>query len=255
MTAYADNISGHTDSMVTAGVFGSKLPCTGSHEGAGTIAALGDSASSLGFKLGDRIMCGLYRNQCGVCSDCQGPENYRQYCQHSGGIIGITIDGAFADYVLVDSRTACKIPDEVTFETAAPLACAGCTIWRGILQSELKAGEWLALVGSGGGLGHLGIQMAKALGLEVIAIDARDEGLELSRMMGAHVVIDARKGDKHVVEEVHKVTNGAGADATLNVSDAKSAAATACAVTKMHGTMIQIAQVSQHFIHSSITFD
>lgn len=233
----------HTDGMVSAGVFGTKLPCTASHEGAGTVASVGSSVQ--GFSLGDRIMCGIFRNMCGVCSDCQGPENYSQYCPNNEGGIGVHIDGAFADYVIVDSRMACKLPDKVSFTTAAPLACAGCTIFRGVLQANLVqgSGEWLAIVGSGGGLGHLGIQFAKALGLNVIGIDARDEGLELSKATGADIVIDARIGNEKVVEQVKKVTGGNGADATVNVSDAKSAAATACAVTKMHGLMVQIAQV------------
>jgi len=231
----------HTDGMMSAGIFKTKLPCTASHEGAGTVAAVGSSVSD--FALGDRIMCGLYRDQCGKCDDCKGPENYTQYCSNSLGAIGINVNGAFAEYVVVDSRTAAKLPDSVSFETAAPLACAGCTIWRGVLQSKLKEGEWIALVGSGGGLGHLGIQFAKALGLKVIGIDARDEGLELSKESGADVVIDARKGDENVVKEVQRVTDGKGTDATVNISDAKAAAATACAVTKTHGLMIQIAQV------------
>lgn len=235
----------HTDGMMSDGVFGTELPCTASHEGSGTIAAVGSSVK--GFQEGDRVMCGLYRDQCGVCSDCQGPENFTQYCQNSKGAVGINVDGAFAEYIVVDSRQAAKLPDNISFETAAPLACAGCTIWRGVLQAELHTGEWVALVGSGGGLGHLGIQFAKALGLNVIGIDARDEGLELSKETGAHVVIDARKGNDSVVEEVHKVTNGKGADATICISDAKSAAATACAVTKMHGLMIMIAQVCLSF--------
>jgi propanol-preferring alcohol dehydrogenase len=189
-------------------------------------------------------MCGLKTYPCGHCGDCLGPETYRQYCANNGGSIGVKRDGAFAEYVLVDSRSTSKLPDSVSFETAAPLACAGCTAWRGVLQSQLKAGDWLAIVGSGGGLGHLGIQFARALGINVIGIDAREEGLELSRTAGAQITVDARKGDKAVVEEVQKVTNGAGADATINVSDAKTAAATACAVTKMHGVMVQIAQVN-----------
>jgi propanol-preferring alcohol dehydrogenase len=227
-----------------AGDFSTKLPCTASHEGAGTVVLVGSSVPSTSFKPGDRIMCGLKTHPCGKCGDCVGPETYRQYCANNGGSIGVKRDGAFAEYVLVDSRSSAKLPESVSFETAAPLACAGCTIWRGVLQSQLKAGEWLAIVGSGGGLGHLGIQFARALGINVIGIDARDEGLELSRTAGAQVTIDARKGDEAVVEEVQKVTNGAGADATINVSDAGTAAATACAVTKMHGLMIQIAQVS-----------
>ena len=110
------------------------------------------------------------------------------------------------------------------------------------MLSELKPGGWLAIVGSGGGLGHLAIQFAKALDLKVIGIDARDEGLALSTECGADIVVDARKGKEQVAKEVQEATDGRGADATVNVSDASEAAAIACAVTKKHGVMIQIAQ-------------
>ena len=111
------------------------------------------------------------------------------------------------------------------------------------MEARLKKGQWLGLVGSGGGLGHLGIQFAKAMGLKVVGIDARDEGLELTRQTGADVAIDARKGVEMVIEEVKKVTGGEGCPATVNISDGKTAAALACAITMMHGRMIQIAQV------------
>ncbi|KAI9729073.1 MAG: hypothetical protein M1828_000158 [Chrysothrix sp. TS-e1954] len=235
----------HTDGMVSAGIMGTPLPCTASHEGTGTVVALGSSAASAhpdGFSEGDRVMCGLYRDQCGICADCLGDEAYKQYCANSKGAIGVNTDGNFAEYVVIDARNAAKLPEKVSFETAAPMACAGSTVYRGVLQAKLTSHEWLAIVGSGGGLGHLGIQFAKAMGLNVVGIDARDEGLALSRECGADVTIDARKGKEHIVAEVHKVTSGAGADATVNVSDAENAAATACAVTKRHGLVIQIAQ-------------
>ncbi|KAE9961476.1 hypothetical protein BLS_002007 [Venturia inaequalis] len=230
----------HTDGMVVNGDFNTKLPSIASHEGAGTVVEVGTEVKN--FAPGDRVMVGIPQNPCGHCGDCLGPENFKQYCTNIAGHLGVTMDGAFADYLLSDARTSVKLPDAVSFQTAAPMACAGCTVWRGVLQAKLKSGETLAIIGSGGGLGHLGIQFARALGLQVIAIDARDEGLELSKKVGAQIVIDARKGNKSVVEEVHKVTNNQGADATINVSDANSAAATACAVTKMHCKMIQIAQ-------------
>lgn len=232
----------HTDSMVLSGVFDpqSKPPLTASHEGAGTVVAVGDEVKN--FKVGDRVMCGLPYHPCGACQDCLGPENYRQYCPNVKGHCGVMRDGFFAEYAIVDSRSSTPLPDAVTFESAAPLACAGRTIWRGVLQANLKAGEWLCLVGSGGGLGHLGIQFAKALGLKVIGIDARDDGLTLTKETGADVTLDARQGKDQIVQQVQKVTSGAGADATITISDARDAAGIACAVTKMHGTMVQIAQ-------------
>lgn len=233
----------HTDSMVQHGVFGCPLPQTASHEGSGTVVAVGgEEASKRGFKEGDRVMVGIPLHPCGRCGDCLGPENQTQYCGNVEGMVGVHIDGCFAEYVKCDSRTTTKLPDQVSFLSAAPLACAGRTVWRAVLQTGLKKGEWLAIVGSGGGLGHLGVQFAKALGLQVIGVDARDEGLELTTKYGADVVVDARKGKEAVVKEVQAVTNGQGADATVNLSDHQTAAGLACAITKMHGDVIQIAQ-------------
>lgn len=225
----------HTDGMVSAGIMGTKLPCIGSHEGAGTVVDVGSSVTEL--HTGDRVMAGLPRNRCGHCPDCLGDENYRQYCPNIAGHVGVTLDGAFAEFMIVDSRESARIPDDVSFETAAPLACAGCTIWRGVLHAELKKGETIAIIGAGGGLGHLGCQFAKALGLMVVGIDAREEGLALARDSGADVVVDARK--ENVVAEVMNVTNGQGADATVNISDNVKAAALACAVTKMQYVLSQ----------------
>ncbi|KAI9759444.1 MAG: hypothetical protein M4579_002358 [Chaenotheca gracillima] len=230
----------HTDGMVQAGIMGSKLPMTASHEGAGTVVATGAAVND--FQNGDRVLAGLPYNRCGSCTNCLGPADYRQYCPHSAGAVGVQIDGAFAEYMIVDAREAAILPAAVSFEKAAPLACAGCTVWRGVLQAGLKKGEWLGIVGSGGGLGHLGVQFAKALGLQVVGVDARDEGIELSKSCGADVVVDARGGKEATVKSVHDVTDGNGVDATVNVSDADSAAGLACAITKMHGLMVQIAQ-------------
>ncbi|KAI9701392.1 MAG: hypothetical protein M1820_006483 [Bogoriella megaspora] len=231
----------HTDGMVSAGILGpGKLPQTASHEGTGTIAAIGSSVSSL--HVGDRVMCGLPLHPCGSCADCTNPRGDIQYCPHIEGHVGVTADGAFADYVVADARSTARLPDEVSFETAAPLACAGSTVWRGIVQSGVEEGGWVGIVGAGGGLGHLGIQFAKAKGLRVVGVDAREEGLELARKNGADVVVDARKGKEQVVKEVREATGGEGVEATVNVSDAEGAAGLSAAIARLHGLVLQIAQ-------------
>ncbi|KAG0650926.1 Alcohol dehydrogenase IV [Hyphodiscus hymeniophilus] len=230
----------HTDGMVTDGIMGTKLPCIASHEGAGTVVKVGSAVKD--FQVGDRILCCLTYHRCGECADCTGPERDRQYCSKVGGYNGVTRDGSFAEYEVVDGRESWILPDNVSFQSAAPLACAGITVWGGLVRADLKAGMSLAIIGGGGGLGHLGVQFAKALGLVCIAVDARDEGLQLARDCGADVVIDARQSKEQVVEEVKKWTGGQGADATLNVSDHETAAALGAAVTKMHGLLVQIAQ-------------
>ncbi|EOD52857.1 putative alcohol dehydrogenase protein [Neofusicoccum parvum UCRNP2] len=97
----------HTDNMVAAGTFAPPLPCTASHEGAGTVAATGGDVHDL--RPGDRVMCGLYLHQCGACGDCAA--GAPQYCAHSAGAIGVHTHGAFAEYVRVDARNAVKLPD------------------------------------------------------------------------------------------------------------------------------------------------
>jgi D-arabinose 1-dehydrogenase-like Zn-dependent alcohol dehydrogenase len=188
-------------------------------------------------------MCGLPFHPCGTCDYCQdGPESRRQYCQNTEGVVGVLSDGCFAEYVRVDARFTTSLPDEVSLLSAAPLACAGRTVWRAVLQAELQPGQTLAIVGSGGGLGHLGIKFAKGMGLRVVGIDARDEGLSFSTDCGADEVVDARLGKEEAARKVHILTQHRGADATINLADADGAAALACAVTRMHGTVVQIAQ-------------
>lgn len=232
----------HTDSMVAAGVFGTSLPVTASHEGTGTVAKVGSHVTD--FMTGDRVLCGLPLHPCNACPDCLGPEeSHRQYCVKTDGHVGVHVNGCFAEYVKVDSRSTTPLPDKVSFVSAAPLACAGRTVWRSVLQADLKAGQWLAIVGSSGGLGHLGIQFAKkAKGLKVVAIDARDEGLQLSTECGADLVVDVRKGKAEVVAEVQRATDGQGADAAIVLADRDDAAAIGCAIAKMHGTLVQVAQ-------------
>lgn len=149
----------HTDQMVQEGIMGTKLPCTGSHEGSGTVVALGDKAKERGFKEGTRVMCGIPFHPCMNCHDCNGPEGSKQYCMKLEGHKGVHINGYFADYALCDSRTSTPMPDEVTFRSAAPLACAGRTVWRAVTQAgeaaEQMGGKWITIVGSGGGLGYV----------------------------------------------------------------------------------------------------
>ncbi|KAI0017759.1 GroES-like protein [Xylariomycetidae sp. FL0641] len=232
----------HTDGMVASGVFGSALPQTMSHEGAGTVVAVGAEAS--GFEVGDRVMVGLPMHPCGACHDCMGPhESHRQYCRHASGHVGVMgAHGCAAEYVICDARSTTPMPDAVSFLSAAPLACAGRTVWRAVQQTGATAGEWIALVGAGGGLGHLGVQFAKAKGLEVLGVDAREAGLATARQAGADVVVDARKPRADVVGEVQAVTAGDGVAAAVVLSDHADAAGLAAACTAMHGTVVQVAQ-------------
>jgi propanol-preferring alcohol dehydrogenase len=88
-------------------------------------------------------MSGLPLHPCGACGDCLGPENQKQYCPNLGiGFLGLHTNGCFAEYVKCDSRSTAKLLNEVSFMSAAPLACAGRTAWRSVLKTRLKSVEW-----------------------------------------------------------------------------------------------------------------
>jgi propanol-preferring alcohol dehydrogenase len=123
--------------MVTESIVGTPLPCTGSHN----LPRVRD----------------LHR---------MPRSEDRKYCQNSGGYCGVSTHGFFAEYARIDATQAAKLPDKASFETATQLACARCTVYYGVVLSGVKKGEWLAIVGSGGGLGHLGVQFAKSVGVE-----------------------------------------------------------------------------------------
>ncbi|KAI0884585.1 uncharacterized protein GGS22DRAFT_188792 [Annulohypoxylon maeteangense] len=151
--------------------------------------------------------------------DCvgQGEETgFEQYCAHTKGHAGIHINGCFAEYVRVDERFTTKLPDELSFVEAVPLVCAGRTAWKGLRVGGVWRGEWLLVLGSGGGLGHSAVQFAIGLGGRVVGVDARGAKDE-------------------VVEDVQRVTGGLGVHAS-------GATALAAAATRMHGTVVQIAQ-------------
>lgn len=236
----------HTDAMVSDNLMkGTMLPITASHEGCGTVVAVGSDVQD--FQTGDRVLAGIPRDCCGTCADCKSSDE--QYCEHRAGGIGLQVDGAFAEYLVADSRNGCRLPHSLDFVSAAPLACAGITVWRALLEAKLSKGQVLGIIGSGGGLGHLLIELAKAKGLTVVGVDARDEGVQLSHEAGADIVFDAREGLEVVAQKVREATGGVGATATINLSDARTAAGLACSITAKHGHMIQIAQVRIHHFH------
>ena len=230
----------HTDFEVIKGHWETKLPCTGSHEGSGTIVATGKEVS--GLAVGDRVMGGMLVHPCGRCYDCTGPETNRQYCANLGGYAGVSCDGFYAEYARVDARHTAKLPPQISLIEASPHACAGRTVWRALKVASLAPGQTVAIIGCGGGLGHLAVRIAKALGLNVIGVDNRDEAISLAQSCGTDLILDARDGPTSVVGAARAATGGFGADCTISMSFARESPALACAITKMHGTVIQVAE-------------
>ncbi|CAG9955455.1 unnamed protein product [Clonostachys rosea f. rosea IK726] len=209
----------HTDFQVIQGVYKSKLPITGSHEPAGTIAAVGEGIKA-GWKVGDRIGVLNFRNPCGSCSGCKwakediGPFDPR-FCKKPtmAGILGA--DGGFAQYLVAPEETLVAIPDAVPFEQAAPLMCAGATVWNAIHQTGLKKGDSIAIIGIGG------LGFAKALGYLVVAVDNRDIGLKLASEVPSHLRPDliVKFSDDNAAKQISDLTGDIGLHGTIVCND------------------------------------
>ncbi|OWZ75816.1 alcohol dehydrogenase [Cryptococcus neoformans Bt85] len=236
----------HTDSMVRDGSFGGNWPIIGGHEPAGEVVAVGDNAEEV--SVGDRVVALLPKDPCGTCPDCiMGDWKYCKFIKFGG----INADGFFSEYALVEAKFCVPIPDSMSFEQAAPLGCAGVTVYAGIKKAQLKPGDVIAISGVGS-LGYLGVQFAKAIGLKVVAIDTRTEALELVRSLDndhrPDLIIDASKSK---AKDALNAINGlrpsgyhgwGGVDASVLTSPAISSYQYAADLTRDHGTLILLAQ-------------
>jgi D-arabinose 1-dehydrogenase-like Zn-dependent alcohol dehydrogenase len=180
----------HSDVMSQHGGFpGMSWPRIPGHEIAGVIEELGDGVE--GWETGQRVGVGWFGGNCGHCVPCRRGDLIS--CVNLK-IPGITFDGGYADYVVVDSGALASIPDDLSAEDAAPLLCAGITTYNALRRSGAYGGDLVAVLGVGG-LGHLGVQFAAKLGFETAAIARGTEKEELARKLGAHHYIDSTASD------------------------------------------------------------
>jgi propanol-preferring alcohol dehydrogenase len=176
-------------------------PFTPGHEGAGVVVALGSGVTHL--KEGDRVGIAWLHSACGHCDYClAGWETLCPQQQNSG----YSVDGSFAQYALGAADYLGRLPKNLSFVAAAPILCAGVTTYKGLKMTETRPGEWVVISGVGG-LGHVAIQYAKAMGLHVAAVDLGPEKMALARKLGAEVTVDAKTQDP--VQEIQKQIGGA----------------------------------------------
>ena len=186
------------------------LPLIPGHEVAGYVAAVGDGVTSWG--VGDAVGVPWLYSACGTCEYClAGMETICQVAEATG----YSKSGGYAEYVIADAAFVVALPDGVDHVAVAPILCAGVTTYRGLKRSGARAGQWLAVVGIGG-LGHLAVQYAVAMGLRVIAVDVGDDKLALARSLGAEATVNAAQVD--AVAAVHAAVGGAHASIVTAVA-------------------------------------
>ncbi|GAA0417049.1 alcohol dehydrogenase AdhP [Cocleimonas flava] len=177
-----------------------KLPLVPGHEGVGEIVEVGSEIHHL--SLGDRVGVPWLYSACGQCDYClEGKETLCMSQQNAG----YSVDGSYAEFCLADGEYVVKIPDEVSYVQAAPLFCAGVTTYKALKVAEVKPGQWVAIVGAGG-LGHLAIQYAVAMGMNVIAVDTGEDKMALAKKLGAVHCIDFKKDNPS--EKIQELVGG-----------------------------------------------
>jgi propanol-preferring alcohol dehydrogenase len=184
-------------------------------------------------KEGDRVGVPWLYSACGHCEYCLSA--WETVCD-AAKFGGYTQNGGFAEYVLADPNYVAHIPKGLGPKEAAPLICAGVTTYKGIKETEAKPGEWIAVSGCGG-LGHLAIQYAKAMGLLVCGVDIDDGKLEHAKRLGADLVINAKTDD---AAEILKRETGGGAHGVLITAPSLPAFKQGVAMTRKRGTCVLV---------------
>ncbi len=180
----------HSDSYAVGGGFpGVSYPVIPGHEIAGVIDALGEDVQ--GWEVSQRVGVGWFGGNCGYCEQCRGGELIA--CRNMS-IPGVTSDGGYAEYVLVNAAAMALIPPELSAQDAAPLLCAGITTYNALRRSGARGGDLVAILGVGG-LGHLGVQFAAKLGFDTVAIARGTGKQELALRLGARHYIDSTAQD------------------------------------------------------------
>ena len=219
----------HTDLHAADGDWPVKppLPFIPGHEGVGYVAKVG--AGVTWVKEGDRVGVPWLHTACGHCEHCI--TGWETLCDGQQ-MTGYTVNGGYAEYVLADPAYVGKLPGNLEFAPAAPVLCAGVTVYKGLKGLDCKPGDWVVVSGIGG-LGHMAVQYAKAMGFHVIAVDVADDKLALATSLGADEVINAMTQDP--VQLVQQ--NIRGAHGVLVTAVSRAAFGQAVGMLHKRGTM------------------
>jgi D-arabinose 1-dehydrogenase-like Zn-dependent alcohol dehydrogenase len=188
----------HSDALVKEGLWpGLQYPRVPGHEIAGRVDAVGDDVTA--WSNGQRVGVGWHGGHDFVCEQCRRGDF--AMCVNRK-VTGIDFDGGYAEYMIAPASALAAIPDELPAEEAGPFMCAGVTVYNALRNSGARAGDVVAVHGIGG-LGHLGVQYARRMGFETVAINRGNDKEPLARELGAHHYIDATSSD--VVAELQKL--------------------------------------------------
>jgi propanol-preferring alcohol dehydrogenase len=199
------------------------------HEGVGYVSGVGAGVRHI--KEGDRVGVPWLYTACGHCRHCLG--GWETLC-HEQENTGYSVNGSFAEYVIADPNFVGHLPANIDFNEIAPVLCAGVTVYKGLKMTDTKPGDWVVISGIGG-LGHLAVQYARAMGLNVAAVDIDDAKLDFARRLGAAVTVNA-KTDPDPAATIRRETDG-GAQGVLVTAVSPKAFEQALGMASRGGTV------------------
>jgi alcohol dehydrogenase/propanol-preferring alcohol dehydrogenase len=220
----------HSDMFTQQGAMGNDFPRTPGHEVVGIIEEIGEEVTSL--KIGQRVGIGWHGGHCFKCDPCRRGKFIN--CT-SAKVSGISYDGGYAEYMVAPFEAAAHVPDELKSTEAAPLLCAGITVFNGMRNAGLRAGDTVAVQGIGG-LGHLAVQFAHKMGMNTVAISTSADKEELARKLGADHFIATDD-----VDAVEKLQELGGADLIVATAPHADAISSVIDGLGIDGTMLLIA--------------
>ena len=223
----------HTDLHAANGDWPARptLPFTPGHEGIGIVVGLGSGVTAV--KEGDRVGVPWLYSACGHCEYCLSA--WETVCAKAQ-FGGYTKNGGFAEYIVADPNYVAHIPAGLAASAAAPLICTGITSYKGLKETGARPGQWVVISGIGG-LGHLAVQYAKAMGLRVCAVDIDKGKLAHAQRLGADAIVNAK--DTDAVQAVVKATGG-GAHGVLITAPSLPAFEQGVRMTRKRGTCVLV---------------
>lgn len=213
----------------------SKMPLIGGHEGAGVVVAKGEMVKDI--EIGDYAGIKWLHSSCLNCTYCLDSDE--PLCGKAQ-LSGYTVDGSFQQYAVANAAHVARIPKECALDAVSPVLCGGITVYKGLKESQIRPGQYVAVVGAGGGLGSMACQYAKAMGLNTIAIDGGDEKRDMCMKLGASAFVDFTKS-KDIVADVKAATpDGLGPHVALLLAVQEKPFQQATEYVRSRGTVVCI---------------
>ncbi|KII89538.1 hypothetical protein PLICRDRAFT_610249 [Plicaturopsis crispa FD-325 SS-3] len=240
----------HSDLHLKLGDWPTKpsLPKIGGHEGVGHVVAIGHDSPEDGVKVGDRVGLKWIAKTCTRCDACRKGKDASCPTHKTHGY---SIDGVFAEYVVSYLDYVTPIPENLDSLSATAVLCAGMTVYKALKQTNTVTGDWVAIPGAGGGLGHLAVQYAVAMGLRVIAIDTGAAKKELSLANGAERWIDFVESGDDIIKHIKEATGG-GPHAAVVTAGVAAPFNQAVLYLRPSGTLVAVGMPAGAFLHVPI---